>query len=135
MAWAADMFLVTKLAAILLALLLPALSLAQPDRFAVPACAGPQLELADRAFYLLCYDSGRKVALWTAHETGPEHLRAGASRPHHFRQDTALAGPIARNADYRHSGYSRGHLVPAEDMAWSQEAMHCVLPASLRKAA
>ena len=108
-----------KLAAVLLA---PAL-LAQPARFGAPACQGPDRELADRAFFLLCHDSARKVPSWTAHELAPHRLPAATSHSRYFRQDSALAGSIARNADYRGSGYSRGHMVPAEDLAWSDEAV------------
>ena len=78
---------------------------------------------ADRAFFVLCYDASLKVPLWTGHEIKAEQLYGAATRPSHFRQDTALSGPIARNADYRRSGYSRGHLVPAADLAWSDEAI------------
>ena len=84
--------------------------LAQPARFGVPACSGPERELADRSFYLVCYDSARKVPSWTAHEIVAHRLPTATTRPRYFRQDTA-----ARNADYRGSGYSRGHMVPAED--------------------
>lgn len=98
--------------------------LAQPSRFGLPACAGAEREAADRLYFLLCHDSARKVPLWTAHELAPHRLPAAASsHPRTFRQDIALAGPIARNADYRGSGYSRGHMVPAEDLAWSDEAI------------
>ncbi len=113
-----DYLLVKKLAALLLALL-PALLPAQPDRFGLPGCTGPELELADRAFFVLCYDAARKVPLWTGYELKRENLNGEAMRPHRFSPDTSLAGPIARDADYRGSGYSRGHLVPAEDLAWS----------------
>jgi endonuclease G len=117
-----DYFLVKQLA-ILLAALLPALLPAQPDRFALPACAGRGLELADRTFFVLCYDSAHKVPSWTGYELKPEQLHGEAARPRHFRQDSALSGPVARDADYRGSGFSRGHLVPAQDMAWSDAAI------------
>ena len=108
------MFLVMRLAALLLT---PAL-FAQPARFGVPACPGSGHELSDRQFYLVCHDPVRKVPSWTAHELTPERLMGGAARHRYFRQDTG-----ARNADYRGSGYSRGHMVPAEDLAWSEEAV------------
>ena len=105
----------TKFAAVVLAAL-PLL--AQPTHFGVPACSGPAREMTDHIFFLACYDPERKVPLWTAHEIAPHRLHAATSRARYFRQDTA-----ARNTDYRGSGYSRGHLVPAEDFAWSDEAI------------
>ena len=104
----------TKFAAALLA---PPL-VAQSAPFGSPACSGPGLELADRAFFLVCYDSGHKVPAWTAHEIAPHRLLTATTHPRYFRQDTG-----ARNTDYRGSGYSRGHMVPAEDFAWSDEAL------------
>src|SRR5262245_3103543 len=44
-------------------------------------------------------------------------------RSRHFRRDQELSGGSASDSDYRGSGYSRGHLVPAADAAWSEEAM------------
>ncbi len=114
----------TKLAVFLPALL-PALLSTQPDRFSLPACSGPGRELADRVFFLLCHDASLKVSRWTAHvlERGHSGEDSGAARPHGFQVDSGLAGPVARNADYRSSGYSRGHLVPAGDLAWSGVAV------------
>lgn len=106
-----DLFLVTLLAA---SLLLSSL----------PACAAPHQELAVRSFFLVCYDSARKLPAWTVYQLDPRRLRAhGLTKPSHFRQDAALRGPVARNADYAGSGYSRGHLVPAADAAWSLESL------------
>jgi endonuclease G len=42
--------------------------------------------------------------------------------PPPFCRDDALPG-AAFDSDYRHSGYSRGHLVPASDQAFSPEAI------------
>jgi endonuclease G, mitochondrial len=96
---------------------------AQPDRFAAPSCAGDGLELAHRSFFVLCHSASLKVPLWTGHEIKPEHLNGEAPRPTAFRQDAGLTGAFARSADYRGSGFSRGHLVPAEDFAWSSSAI------------
>ncbi len=115
------MFLVMKVVVAILATLAPLL--AQPDRFSTPACAGEGLELADRAVFLVCFDSNLKVPVWTAHEIKPERLHGESARPRQFQHDLGLSGPISRNSDYRGSGFSRGHMVPAEDMAWSDAAI------------
>lgn len=106
---------------LLLIALLPILT-AQPDRFGLPACHTPNLEPAARATFVLCHDSARKVPAWTAYELTAAQLEAPlAPRPSHFRTDSALQSPGATNADYTHSGFHRGHLVPARDLANSRE--------------
>jgi hypothetical protein len=87
-----------------------------PIAFAQPACGGP-------AFFRICYDSSLKAPVWTEYEFRPEHLAAGAApRRASFRRDPSAAFPTASNADFRNSGFARGHLVPAGDFAWSAEA-------------
>jgi hypothetical protein len=44
---------------------------AQHERFGVPACSGPDRELADRAVFVLCHSSGRKVPLWVGTNSRP----------------------------------------------------------------
>lgn len=106
---------------LLLIALLPILA-AQPDRFGQPACEAPHMELARRTGFVLCHDSSRKVALWTLYELTPQQLEADVlPRASHFRPDNALTLPGATDADYRHSGFHRGHLVPARDLANSRE--------------
>jgi endonuclease G len=106
----------------LLAALASALA-AQPGRFGAPACAGDDQELADRSFFLLCHSASRKVPLWVGYELTPSRLAGAAVRSSHFRADRALARPGARDSDYKGSGFSRGHLAPAADFAWSDEAV------------
>ena len=86
-------------------------------------CSGNGQELADRVFFVVCYDATLKVPVWTAHLIRPEQLHGDSARPTGFQHDIALSGSHARNSDYRNSGYSRGHMVPAEDMAWSDAAI------------
>lgn len=94
---------------------------AQPDRFGLPACAGAHQEIAVRAGFTLCYDSARKTALWSAHELTVSSEPASRVRRRNFRRDPQLAS--AHDADFRHSGYTRGHLVPAADVAWNEAAL------------
>lgn len=110
-----------KLTFLLLALL-GTLS-AQPERFSTPACASPDQELARRTSFLLCHSSSRKVPLWTGYELLPDHLNGTSPRLSRFRHDSALSSPGASDSDYRGSGYSRGHMVPAKDLAYSDAAM------------
>jgi endonuclease G, mitochondrial len=111
----------TKLTTLLLALL-PALP-AQQDRFGNPACDAPGQELADRSFFVLCHSATLKVPLWVGYELTPAQLQRRAIRPSHFRHDSELAAPGASDADYKYSGFSRGHMAPAADFAWSDQSI------------
>lgn len=98
-------------------LLLTALLPAQTGRFGLPACHG---ELYDQSGFTLCFDRERKAPLWSAYELTPERLAAQAPKRGSFQTDPHLGS--ASNLDYRHSGFSRGHLAPARDMAFSDAA-------------
>ena len=95
--------------------------LAQQAPFGSPACAG---ESAGRTFFFLCHSPSAKVPLWAGYVLTRRQLEQpvrSSARPH-FRRDDALHSPGATNRDYRHSGFSRGHLVPAADFRFSDEA-------------
>ncbi len=93
-----------------------------PIAFAQPACGAPARRLLDNAFFRICYDSSLKSPVWTAYELRPEHLPALARGRSSFRRDPSLSSPAASNADFRASGFSRGHMIPAADFAWSEQA-------------
>ena len=95
---------------------------AQPDRLDLPACSGATRELAHRSAFTLCHDSHRKTALWTLYELRPSETPAPTHRLSRFRPDSALTQPSALDSDYRHSGWVRGHLVPAADVASNEIA-------------
>lgn len=110
--------------ALLFALLLAPLS-AQPDRFGLPACAGPGQELAPKHTFIICHSASFKAPLWTVHELSASSLAAPLStvRRAYFRRDPSLSMSGASAADYRDSGFSRGHLVPARDVAHDEQAL------------
>jgi endonuclease G len=63
------------------------------------------------------------VPLWVGYPLSAAQLGGSAARPSRFRQDRGLAAPGAADADYRHSGFSRGQLAPAADFAWSEQSI------------
>ncbi len=96
---------------------------AQQNRFGSPACSGPDRELADRTFFLLCHSGSLKVPVWVSYELKPEYLMGNAARPKRFRRDASLSQSGAQDSDYKGSGFVRGHMAPAEDFSWSEEAI------------
>jgi len=72
------------------------------------------------------FDTTRKTPNWTAHSLSPEQMakikaNSGKSKRPKFSPDPNLAGDAqALDKSYRKSGFSRGHIVPANDMSWSK---------------
>lgn len=60
---------------------------------------------------------------YSAWELTAAHLDGDIKRLSKFESDPDVPG-CATTQDYRNSGYDRGHMAPAGDMKWSQEAMH-----------
>ena len=74
--------------------------------------------------YYLAYDEDTEQAAWVAYELNLSHLNARkVSRTDYFSEDPTIRTGSAHYEDYRGSGYTRGHLVPAADRAFSREAM------------
>lgn len=74
--------------------------------------------------YSVSYNKERKIPNWVSYEllaseTDGPYSRKGKS----FRQDLSLSLPQAEDNDYRNSGWSRGHMAPAGDFKWSDDAM------------
>lgn len=109
---------------LLLALLAPLP--AQPDRLGLPACAGPDRELAPKHSFIVCHSASFKAPLWAAHELIPSRLLSPVStRRAHFRRDYSLPMPGASVAGYRSTGFSRGHLVPP--VTWLTMKRRCAI--------
>lgn len=73
--------------------------------------------------YTLCYREKFEQAEWVAYTLDAEKLQKNAARKNNFREDADVKTYSAQLQDYRHSGYDRGHLAPAADMAYSEIAM------------
>ncbi|HYC03262.1 MAG TPA: DNA/RNA non-specific endonuclease [Azospirillaceae bacterium] len=108
---------------------------------ALPEACGPKLagvgapvtaEARDltglcRDGYALAHDDRLRVPLWVVQRLTPERLAGTADRREQrdpFAADPDLSEEArATLADYRNSGYDRGHMAPAADMKASAEAM------------
>jgi endonuclease G, mitochondrial len=80
-------------------------------------------EKIDHTYYSLCFSGHHKISAWTAHRLTQEMVNGEIKRTNKFRVDHAIAAGSAHPDDYTHSGYDRGHLVPAGDMKISLKAM------------
>jgi endonuclease G len=73
--------------------------------------------------YCLSYDENYKLAKWVAYELTFAETQGTFARNDKFKPDPLITRNSATLADYKKSGYDRGHLAPAADMKWSAEAM------------
>lgn len=74
--------------------------------------------------YTLSYAEEYEVPYWVAYSlTRDEVITQTAERKDNFRADSLIPTGSAALADYRKSGYDRGHMAPAADFRWSEEAM------------
>ncbi len=81
-------------------------------------------KIIDREGYALGYIEFHEQPAWVIYKlTAEEVQNKVAKRSDKFRADPEIPTGSAFLSDYRKSGYDRGHLAPAADMAWSEKAM------------
>jgi len=81
-------------------------------------------QVINHAHYSLSYSEAHEQAEWVYYElTSYEASNAQYKRSNNFRSDAKVKTRSASLADYKGSGYDRGHLAPAGDMAFSGAAM------------
>ena len=81
-------------------------------------------QLVDRIGYALLYSEVYEQPLWVSYKLTKDEIQNEVSkRTNNYRVDPYIETGSAILSDYEGSGYDRGHLAPAADMAWSEKAM------------
>jgi endonuclease G, mitochondrial len=81
-------------------------------------------EIVSHTAFTLCYSETHEQARWVAYRLTASMCNGNdEERTNNFRKDEFVKSGSALPADYKKTGYDRGHLCPAGDMAWSEQSM------------
>ncbi|MDW7695089.1 DNA/RNA non-specific endonuclease [Flammeovirgaceae bacterium SG7u.111] len=74
--------------------------------------------------YTLSFSEKFEQAEWVAYEITSTEAAGEYERKGSFRMDELVETETAHDSDYKGSGYDRGHLAPAADLRFTEEAMY-----------
>lgn len=93
------------------------------EELALPAYSKTDI-VVQHTGYTLCYSEEDEQPYWVAYVlTADEVFSDNAQRADNFHEDPSIPTGSATLADYKGSGYDRGHMIPAADLKWSEQAM------------
>jgi endonuclease G len=95
------------------------------NKIEIPAkTAGRQEQIIEHIGYTVSYNSDWKIPNWVAYELTKQEVEGVTPRSNNFMPDPEVKyGMSATTDDYRNTGWDRGHMAPAADMKWSEQAM------------
>lgn len=79
-------------------------------------------EVVNHSYYTLSYNEDYEQAEWVAYVLKKEHLTYDDRKRPYFIEDPWVRTKSADWRNYKGSGYDRGHLVPAGDRRFSEQA-------------
>ncbi len=98
--------------------------LLQIDSLEIPLCsASSDHEIRSFMNYTLCYRESYEQCEWAAYELTVQELEKKTERINTFKIDPLISTGSAALEDYRSSQYDRGHMAPAADFLFDEEAM------------
>lgn len=78
-----------------------------------------------RRSYVVSYNKDNRIPNWVAWHLTREHIFGEVRRPGNaWHEDLDVPSPRASIADYKGSGWTRGHMCPAGDNKWDSDAMY-----------
>ena len=80
-------------------------------------------EIVKHTYYTLSFSKKDEQAEWVAYLLTRSMITGQSERTENFRPDPAVPSGSAQLNDYKNSGYDRGHLCPAGDMTFNEQAM------------
>lgn len=93
-----------------------------PDNLELPKLKNNQT-ITYHSGFALCYNKTHEQSNWVAYQLTQAETQGIVERSNKFKSDPKIKGGTASDADYKQSGYDRGHLAPAADMSWSETSM------------
>lgn len=80
-------------------------------------------QIIEHTGYTLSYNLDWLIPNWVAYELTREETFGECPREKKFSPDPLVKGSPVLHQDYSNSGFDRGHMAPAGDMKWSEQAM------------